>query len=195
MNAAILFIIILFGLLLLCLIATKLNYFEGYTNKNTLWADICNKEKEDGVPEGSYGCYTGHTGSIGHTGHTGHTERKSYFTPYVRYEDTPASPDDWNDSYDINNSNNKVTTSNSTNSSSSDKDEDNHVSDGSSDYNDDESVTSQNRYMLKSACLPPICPTCPDMVYPDKSEDENNKTTYNPKAPYPILPDFTSFGV
>ena len=185
MNAAILFIIILFGLLLLCLIATKLNYFEGYTNKNTLWADICNKEKEDGVPEGSYGCYTGHTGS------TGHTERKSYFTPYVRYEDTPASPDDWNDSYDINNS-----TSNSSNSSS-DKHEDKHVSDGSSDYNDDDnhSVTSQNLYMLKSACVPPICPTCPDMVYPDKNEDENNKTTYNPRAPYPILPDFTSFGI
>jgi hypothetical protein len=145
MNAAILFIIILFGLLILCLIATKLSYFEGYTNTNTLWADTCNKEKEDG-------CYN-KPGSTGHTGSTGHSG------------DTPASPGDSND---------RCSSRNNVNTNKSDL------------------------YMLKSACIPPICPTCPDMVYPDGADGGNTKNiqpTDNSKVPYPILPDFTSFGI
>lgn len=185
MNAVILFIIILFGLLLLCLFA-KISYssLEGYTNKNTLWADICKKEQEDGVPNGTYGCY----GKPGNTGHTGHTGENHYFTKDV---DTPVSA--------------KVL------------DNDEYSLTGVSEDDDDDSVISQNLYMLKSACIPPICPTCPDMKYPDrnvtqgadggKNDREKNggekngygekkeKDIYESSAPYPILPDFTSFGI
>ena len=92
------------------------------------------------------------------------------------------------------------------------------------DYNHYDS----DNYILKTTIVPPICPTCPNILYPDANAfDETNKiaktnnnnnnnnrdqcsstntTTSStkefcpndivyPNVPYPILPDFTTFGI
>ena len=84
MNAAILFVIILFGLILLCLVI-KINYssLEGFENPNTLLADICQIEKDNGVPPGTYGCYnSGNTGVyVPPLPHKGPIPQEQYPTP------------------------------------------------------------------------------------------------------------------
>jgi hypothetical protein len=87
------------------------------------------------------------------------------------------------------------------------------------DYNHYDS----DNYILKTRIVPPICPTCPNILYPDANAfDETNKIAKNnnntdqcsssttttsstkefcpndivyPNVPYPILPDFTTFGI
>ena len=81
----------------------------------------------------------------------------------------------------------------------------------------------EDNYILKTRIVPPICPACPNIEFPDSTPfDKENKIKkencvkkcnvekteekpaekteakyYNdyPNTPYPILPDFTTFGI
>jgi hypothetical protein len=243
MNAAIVFIIILFGLLLLCLVV-KINYtsLESFENINTILEDICQTEKDNGVPQGTYGCY-----NAGNTGHTGNQSipipnqpyhipqqhipmsRQLYTMsqipmPMQPYPMPPQQPRPKTEEdiamidilqllkqslVSLNNGNFKnyfnsppnsynIPSTGSTGSTGPSYTTGSTGSTGPSySKHDDDSVTNKNLYMLKSECIRNT------HNYPDRSVTQgadggntnNNQTTDDSNAPYPMLPDFTSFGI
>lgn len=91
--------------------------------------------------------------------------------------------------------------------------------------NNNNYTVDYDNYILKSSVVPPICPACPSILYPDanafeshdkKKKKRKNKSESNPlpvqcqtqnntssypnlgdwsTTPYPVLKDFTTFGM